>query len=75
MIQYGKGVDIMTEKEIFKQARKDWEELQRLYKLDGTTEYGVVSGHVIGGELQEFVSVYMGDGHTLVFKSIDKIEG
>lgn len=32
----------MEEKEIFKQAKKDWEELKKLYKERGITEYGVV---------------------------------
>lgn len=64
----------MEEKEIFKQAKLDWEELKKLYKEKGITEYGVVRGHVIDGELQEFVSINMGHGNTLVFKSILDID-
>lgn len=64
----------MTEKEIFKQAKLDWEELKKLYKEKGITEYGIVKGFVRNGELEEFVSVNMGNGNTLVFKSIDALE-
>lgn len=64
----------MEEKEIFKQAKKDWEELKKLYEIDGTTEYGIVKGFVRNGELEEFVSVNMGSGNTLVFKSISDVD-
>lgn len=64
----------MEEKEIFKQAKLDWEELKKLHKEKGVTEYGIVKGFVRNGELEEFVSVNMGNGNTLVFKSIEALE-
>lgn len=64
----------MEEKEIFKQAKLDWEELKKLHKEKGITEYGIVKGFVRNGELEEFVSVNMGNGNTLIFKSISDVD-
>lgn len=64
----------MNEKDIILQAKKDWEKLKILYNENGTTEYGVVRAFVIEGVLQEYVSVNFGNGHCIVFNSIESIK-
>jgi hypothetical protein len=64
----------MEDKEIYKQAIKDWEELKKRFKKDGTLEYGIVKGFVVDGKFKEYVYVNMGNGQCIVFDSIKGVE-
>lgn len=48
--------------------------ISTLFQENGATKYGIVKGYIRNNELDSFVMVNMGNGHSIMFKSIEAIE-
>lgn len=64
----------MTEQEILRQAKIDFEELKKKFKEDGSLEYGLVKGFMKDGKLEECVLVDFMDGHKMVFSDLNHLD-